>query len=142
MHFSGKPLSGAATIPVLTPTEILAEQNWHTISFRYNHNTMKTTTLQVPLSKKLRDEAKKQAKAQGFSSLQEFVRIMLTMLKNQSLNISINQTQPDPWKQPLTPQQEAKLDKLIKKAEADYKAGKLHSFTNAEDMMTFLESRW
>ena len=103
---------------------------------------MKTTTLQVPLSKKLRDEAKKQAKAQGFSSLQEFVRIMLTMLKNQSLNISINQTQPDPWKQPLTPQQEAKLDKLIKKAEADYKAGKLHSFTNAEDMMTFLESRW
>lgn len=55
---------------------------------------MDTTTLQVPLSKKLKAEATKIAKANGFSSLQGVVRVLLTLYAKEQLNINFLQSKP------------------------------------------------
>jgi len=55
---------------------------------------MDTTTLQVPLSKNLKSEATNVAKEYGFSSLQEVVRVLLTLLAKRQLNINFKQSKP------------------------------------------------
>lgn len=52
---------------------------------------MNTTTLQIPLSKTLKNEAKKVALEQGFSSLQEYVRILLMKLSAREFAVSIEE---------------------------------------------------
>ena len=47
------------------------------------------TVLQVPLNIDLRKRAKKQALAQGFSSLQEIVRVFLKQLVLKRINFSL-----------------------------------------------------
>lgn len=47
------------------------------------------TVLQVPLSIDLRRQAKKQALAQGFSSLQEAVRVFLKQLVLKKIHFSL-----------------------------------------------------
>ena len=46
-----------------------------------------TTVLQVPMSRSLRDEATRAAKEMGFSSLQEAVRVFLTLLEERKLKL-------------------------------------------------------
>ena len=48
---------------------------------------MNQTTLQIPINKQLRDKAKKVAHKQGFSSLQEMVRVFLSQLAEKNLHI-------------------------------------------------------
>lgn len=52
---------------------------------------MNTTILQVPISKSLRDEAVVAARAQGFSSLQEMVRVLVTKLARKQLALTITE---------------------------------------------------
>ena len=52
---------------------------------------MDTVTLQVPMSKKLRDSAAKVAAEQGFSSLQEILRVFTTRLASRQAWVSIEQ---------------------------------------------------
>lgn len=54
----------------------------------YNSNTMRTI-LQIPLSTELRDSASLAAKSQGFSSLQEAVRILLHKLATHQLEFGV-----------------------------------------------------
>lgn len=49
---------------------------------------MERTILQVPITKQLKQDAEKRALAQGFSSLQEAVRIFLNKLANGAMKIS------------------------------------------------------
>ena len=53
---------------------------------------MNRTLLQVPLSVDLRRDAEKQALQQGFSSLQEAVRIFLKKLAGKSIGITFEET--------------------------------------------------
>lgn len=54
----------------------------------YNYNIMRTV-LQVPLNIDLRKEAEKQALAQGFSSLQEAVRVFLKQMVLRRIKLSL-----------------------------------------------------
>lgn len=53
---------------------------------------MSKTILQVPVSKDLKDRAEKAASKQGFSSLQESIRIFLAKLASNKLEITIQET--------------------------------------------------
>lgn len=46
---------------------------------------MDAITLQVPMNKDLRDKATKMAKEEGFSSLQELIRVFLTQFVKNKL---------------------------------------------------------
>lgn len=52
---------------------------------------MNTVTLQVPISKKVRDEAANVAKDYGFSSLQEIIRVLLTKLSKRELSFTVSE---------------------------------------------------
>lgn len=52
---------------------------------------MNTTTLQVPLAKSLKAEAKIAARDYGFSSLQELVRFLLTKISKRELAITVEE---------------------------------------------------
>lgn len=53
---------------------------------------MNKTILQVPLSQQMKIDAEKAASAQGFSSLQEAVRVFLNKLAQGSIQISFEET--------------------------------------------------
>jgi hypothetical protein len=53
---------------------------------------MNKTILQIPLSKELKSTAEQEALAQGFSSLQEYVRVFLTKLAQKKIEVSIQET--------------------------------------------------
>lgn len=52
---------------------------------------MNTTTLQVPLPRALKLEAKAVASEYGFSSLQELVRFLLTKISKRELTIAVEE---------------------------------------------------
>ena len=92
---------------------------------------MNTTTLQIPLSKTLKNEAKKVAKEQGFSSLQEMVRIFLAQLAAKTIHLSFERTVQ------LSPGSIKRYDKMID----EVKSGKVKTvkFDNIDEMMRYLK---
>lgn len=53
---------------------------------------MQKTILQIPLTRQLKDEAEKAAYEQGFSSLQEILRVFMKKLAGNKISLSINET--------------------------------------------------
>jgi len=51
---------------------------------------MQKTILQVPVNKQLKDDAEKAAYAEGFSSLQEMLRVFMTKLANRKISLTFN----------------------------------------------------
>jgi len=49
-----------------------------------------TVKLQIPLDKSLRDKVEKHAKAMGFSSIQEFTRVMFTIIVRDNIRFSLD----------------------------------------------------
>jgi len=94
---------------------------------------MNTTILQVPISKALRTEALAIVKEDGFSSLQEAVRVFLAGLVNKKVTITFE-------KYP-TVALSAKNDKRYNKMVADFDKGvNVKSFDNVDDLMNDLTS--
>ncbi len=93
---------------------------------------MNSTILQVPLSKQLRMQATQVAESQGFSSLQEAVRIFLTQLANQTTQVSF---QPVVQLSKKNKKRYAKITEDIKKSKNISPALK-----NADEVMDFLNS--
>lgn len=52
---------------------------------------MQKTVLQIPVSKQLKDDAEKAAFDQGFSSLQEILRIFMKKLANKNIDFSFKE---------------------------------------------------
>ena len=52
---------------------------------------MQKTILQIPLDKHLKNTAEKAATAQGFSSLQEIVRVFLTQLASKKIAVTLEE---------------------------------------------------
>ena len=77
---------------------------------------MDTITLQVPMSRKIRDMATKAALDQGVSSLQEAVRIFATRLAKNQTSISLEQF-------PAV-KLSAKNENRYAKMDEDFKSGK------------------
>ena len=91
---------------------------------------MSKVVLQIPVSKDLRLEAEKVALAQGFSSLQEIVRVFMTKLAAQAIDVSFASAIP----------LSAKSEKRYAKMDQDFAKGKNVSFAkNVNELMKILK---
>lgn len=89
------------------------------------------TILQVPISKKLRDQAASSAQKMGFSSLQETVRIFLNQLASNEVSIAFQSSAVK-----LSKKNDQRYAKMI----SDIESGKIKpkSFSSIDKMMDYL----
>lgn len=86
------------------------------------------TVLQVPLNVDLRKEAEKQALEQGFSSLQEAVRVFLKKLSRGAIGITFNDEE--------SLELSARAIKRYNKISEDFRKGKnVYAAKNVDDLM-------
>jgi antitoxin component of RelBE/YafQ-DinJ toxin-antitoxin module len=92
-----------------------------------------TTIIQVPVEKRLRDKAQRVAVSQGFSSLQDVMRLFLQQFIDKKIAVSF--TEP-PVK--LSKRNAARYDKMTK----DFEEGRVTSkqFTSVKDFMDDLNA--
>ena len=95
---------------------------------------MQRVTLQIPMTKRLKDSAELVAEDYGFSSLQEAVRVLLTKLAKKQLSISVEEVEY------LTPKQETVLTKKYLQARKEIESGKGYVAHSVEEMMKVLDS--
>ncbi len=86
---------------------------------------MDKVVLQVPVSKSLRLEAEKVALAQGFSSLQEIVRVFMAKLAAKTIDVSFSSAVP----------LSAKAEKRYGKMDQDFRKGKNVYLANNPDKL-------
>lgn len=94
------------------------------------------TTLQIPMDTALRIRATKAAKAMGFSSLQETVRLFLHKLAAGAMHLELTTLNADEY---VSPKAIARYDLM----ERDIKSGKepVYQATSAQDMLDQLYGR-
>lgn len=94
------------------------------------------TTLQVPVNAALKSRAAKAAKAMGFSSLQETVRLFLNKLASGAMRVELTSLDADEY---VSPKALARYDKM----ERDIKSGKepIYGATNVQDLLDQLHGR-
>lgn len=86
------------------------------------------TILQVPINKKLRDQASLVASKMGFSSLQETIRVFINQLANEEIHVKF-----EPKAVKLSPKNEKRYSKMIE----DIETGKVKTktFTDVDSLM-------
>lgn len=88
--------------------------------------------LQVPMSKTLKQQAEVAVRDQGFSSVQEVIRVLLTKLARHELAVEVRYPEEH-----LSPHTERRYAKIIR----DIKAGKNITKTNSlNELFSILES--
>ncbi len=93
---------------------------------------MQTVTLQVPMSRTLRNDATAVAKEMGFSSLQEVLRIITNKIAHKQLAVSIDDTRV------LSRKNDLRYEQMIKDIESGQ--GKTFKLNDKQAMMDYLES--
>lgn len=93
---------------------------------------IKRTIVQVPMDAELKMNSETVAREQGFSSLQEVIRVFLRRLAKREMTIQFVEEER------LTPRAERRYAKMIR----DMKSGKIKtkSFTSVDEMMKYLHS--
>lgn len=81
---------------------------------------MSRTVIQVPVSADLREKAEIAASKQGFSSVQEMVRVFLTQVASDEINVKFTEKPVV-----LSPKKAAEYDKMIE----DVKSGRVKTKT-------------
>ena len=90
---------------------------------------MNRIVLQIPIDSAIRKDAEKQALGQGFSSLQEAVRVFLRKLAKGALGISFEETVQ------LSAKNARRYDKMAE----DFRKGKnFYTAKNVDDLMKHL----
>ena len=90
---------------------------------------MDKSILQVPISKDLRLSAEQVALSEGFSSLQEYVRVLLKKISSRELGIYIGKTPP-------VVQLSDKASSVYTSVEKDYLEGKnIYSASSVNDLI-------
>lgn len=92
---------------------------------------MDTIILQIPLNKVLRDRAKKVAEDQGFSSLQEAIRIFLNKLAHKDIEFGFHSVIE------LSAQNEVRYNRMLHQVQT--KKVKTKVFSDTETLMKHLE---
>jgi len=93
---------------------------------------MQRVTLQIPMDLKLKVDAEKAALNQGFSSLQELVRVILSKVAQKKIEINVEQVII----------LSKKADKRYEQAMKDFKEGKnVYSAKNVDDLMRQLNAK-
>jgi len=95
-----------------------------------------TVKLQIPLNKSLRDSVEKHAKSMGFSSVQDFTRVMYSTVVNNNLQFSLSSSA----EQQLSPEAEARYTEQLEEFEVDKKAGKVKTYTDPEEFLADLRA--
>ena len=90
---------------------------------------MQKIILQVPINRKLKDDAEIAANKQGFSSIQELVRVFLTQLASNKVEITLEKSIV------LSPKNERRYIRLTKDFE---KRKNIYSAKNAGDLVSQL----
>ena len=95
---------------------------------------MKRTILQVPVTPELQASARKAASLQGFSSLQDVVRLFLQQFSSGKLMVRLDSSDDER----LSPQAARRYAKIA----ADIKSGKTKTipFTSVDKMMEYLNA--
>ena len=87
---------------------------------------MQKTTLQIPMDSKLKVDAEKAALSQGFSSLQELVRVILSKVAQNKVEVTFEEVVK------LSP----KAEKRYLKATKDFEEGKnVYSASNIDEFL-------
>lgn len=94
----------------------------------------RTTVLQIPMSKSLRDGAGKAAKEMGFSSLQETIRVFLKQLEERFLTLSF-----EPKAEQLSPKAIRRYNKIID--EIDSGREPIYETESVDDLLNQLYGR-
>lgn len=93
---------------------------------------MNSTIIQVPVSKTLRDKALSAATQQGFSSLQDFLRLVLAKLANKQMVVG--------FEEPAVKMSKKAETRYAKMAEDFRLRRNVKSFDNLEDLFKDLNS--
>jgi antitoxin component of RelBE/YafQ-DinJ toxin-antitoxin module len=93
---------------------------------------MSRSILQIPIAAELRAEAEKQAEAQGFSSLQEAVRVFLKRFAQGTIGVKFEEAAQ------LSPKAIKRYNKMIDDIESGRE--KTYEFTNVDDLMKHLNA--
>src|SRR4051795_3011329 len=95
---------------------------------------MNNVTLHIPLETAVRDKLTSKAKSLGFDSVQAYIRVWAKAeADGRELDFG------DPWGQP-TPEAAERLNRWTAEAVEQSRAGKLPRFTNADDLMDYLNN--
>lgn len=94
------------------------------------------TTLHIPINKDLKDRAEAVVKEQGYSSLQEVLRVLISSLAKGEIKTAFIHTDAT---QLLTPKQERHLNQRARETRDAMKHGTAHVAHSVDDMMSVLE---
>lgn len=90
---------------------------------------MQRTVLQIPINRQLKNEAEQVAQAQGFSSLQEVIRVFLSKFAANKVEVTIQESV----------RLSEKSEKRYLKETLDFKKGKnIRSAKNVNELMSQL----
>ena len=92
-----------------------------------------TVKLQIPLDKSLRDAIDKHARQLGFSSVQDFTRVMYSTVISDNVKFSLSNNE-----EYITPVAEARYEKMLAEHVVDKKAGKVKTYTDIDDFLADL----
>ena len=91
---------------------------------------MNKTILQVPMDRLLRNNAERVASTQGFSSLQELVRVLLNKVTTGNINLRLEETVR------LSPEAAKQYDQIIDEIESG--KVKMKGFVDVDSLMKSL----
>lgn len=92
---------------------------------------MQKTVLQIPINQQLKNKAEQVAKAQGFSSIQEVVRVFLSKFAANKVEVTIGESI----------MLSDKSEKRYLKETLDFKKGKnIHAAKNVDELMSQLNA--
>lgn len=94
----------------------------------------KIIKVQIPISAELKAEGDRIAKSYGLSSYQELVRFWTKQASLGNMNLEVI-TEDE-----LSPEADARYNKMINEAEKEYAAGNLKGFDNVDEMMKYLKT--
>ena len=92
-----------------------------------------TVKVQIPLDKSLRDAVDKHARQLGFSSVQDFTRVMYSAVVSDKLKFSLSNSEEH-----ISPASEARYEKMLAEHIADKKVGKVKTYTDIEGFLADL----
>jgi antitoxin component of RelBE/YafQ-DinJ toxin-antitoxin module len=98
---------------------------------------MNTMILQVPVDRQVKLSAQIVAQDQGFSSLQDAVRLFLANLAGRKISATFSAVEPD---EVLKLKEANVLARKYKQAIRELESGKLKTYTSAADFISDLKS--
>jgi hypothetical protein len=91
-----------------------------------------TVKLQIPLDKSLRDAITKHAYELGFSSVQDFTRVMYSTVVRDDMQLSFTKSER------LSPSATARYKEMIKEHHTSAKTGKAKTYTSVDSFLADL----